>query len=772
MKNIIKISCLSTALFYGCLFSNSFAQQVGIKPITQGGTIGKKVSTIKTSGLNQNAVQNDLNSSNFKSCATDDLMKKYIIENNLEAVYAQEKLNKQNTSSALNNSRTVKTVPVVFHVVYNPNITASAQMNTKITTAVINSVIARLNDDFSKTTTTGVRSAFHSLIANTNIQFCLANKNASGAATTGIVRTTTAQTYFDESSSSTTNGADAMKTAANGSLGWDHLKYLNIWLCDITNNMALCSSGCTAGYAYLGTTNQSTLPNIQNGIMIDGIVLDYNIGLFENPGTSNLTISKSVTHEVGHYLGLEHTFADNTNACINDDGFSDTPPVEGPFQNSYLCSQGTTVQSCTPGTLWQYENLMDYSDCFVMFTPMQSNYMDNVLTNGRYGLTNWQATACSSTTLIPVASFTGCNSNVSQNSTITLTNTSANFPTSWLWSITPATGVSYVNSTTATSQNPQVTFANTGTYSVALTATNTAGSNTTTNSTCITVVAGNPGGSCDSLLNITSDDTLAVYSSNNGGYITGMNGYNDQTKAEKFLSASYTAGSALLGAYVYFYKYVYASAASSVKVNVWNATGTGGSPGATALATKNVLLNTIPSTGPSPGFMYVPFTSSVFVSGDFFVGVEFTDPYVAGDSVAIISNRNGNTPSPGTAWEMYNDTWGTINAGWGGVNLSLYIVPVLCPVTTAIEESKDIDDISIYPNPSNGIISIMIGLNEASDVKINVSNALGQIVKSADMKSGNGGKVDFDLSGNRSGIYFVEIKTKSSIVTRRLILNK
>lgn len=768
MRNKTKLSCLSAALLSSCLIFNSFAQQSGMKPITNGAPISKIKVNTKSSGSNQSTVQNNSNSTH---CASDDLMKKYIAENHLEAIYAQEKLNKQNTSSATDNDRTIKTVPVVFHIVYNPNISASAQMNTKLTTTVINSIIARLNVDYSKTTTTGVRPDFHNLIANTNIQFCLANKDATGAVTTGIVRTTTSQTFFDESSASMINGANAMKTTGSGSAGWDHLKYLNIWLCDITDNMNLCSSGCTAGYAYLGTTSQSTLPNTLNGVMVDGIVLDYNIGLFDNPGTSDLTISKSITHEVGHYLGLEHTFSDNTNACINDDGFSDTPPVEGPFQNSYYCSQATTVQSCTPGILWQYENLMDYSDCFVMFTPMQANYMNDVLTNGRYGLINWQATACSSGTLIPVASFSGCNSNVSQNATITLTNTSANFPTSWLWSITPSTGVTYVNSTSATSQNPQVNFANSGTYSVALTATNSAGSNTSTGSTCITVVTVNPGGACDSLLNITSDDTLAVYSSSNGGYITGMNGYYDQAKAEKFLSASYTAGNALLGAYVYFYKYVYASAASSIKVNLWNATGTGGSPGATPLATKNVLLNTIPNTGQSPGFVYIPFSSSVFVSGDFFVGVDFTDPYVAGDSVAIISNRNGNTPSPGTAWEKYNNTWGTISAGWGS-NLSLYIVPVLCPVTTAIEELKDIDDISIYPNPSNGTISIMIGLNKDSDVKINVYNTLGQIVKSADMKSGTGGKVDFDLSGSRSGIYFVEIKTKSSIVTRRLILNK
>lgn len=775
MRNNIKIVFLSLTFFYTGLFSDCLAQQSKMKPVPNGTSVSKRVPGNNSSGSNRNAVKNNADIPNFNYCASDVLMQKYITDNHLEAIYAQEKLNKLNTSATPDNERTIKTVPVVFHIVYNPNISASAQMNTKISQAVIDNVIARLNDDYSKTTTTGVRSAFQSLIANTNIQFCLANRDASGAVTTGIVRQTTTQAYFDESSSSTINGADAMKTSANGSLGWDHLKYVNIWLCDITDNMNLCSNGCTAGYAYLGSTSQSTLPNIQNGIMIDGIVLDYNIGLFENPGTSDLTISKSVTHEMGHYFGLEHTFSINSNACDlnNDDGFSDTPPIMGPFQNFYYCSQATTVQSCTSGILWQYENLMDYSDCFVMFTTMQSNYMNNVLTNGRYGLTNWQATACAPlVTVTPVASFTGCNSNVSQNAVVTLTSTSTNLPTSWSWSITPSAGVSYVNSTSSVSEIPQVTFANTGTYSVALTATNSAGSNTSTSTTCITVVTGNQGGGCDTLLNISSDDTLAIYNSNNWGFVSGMNGYLDKAKAEKFLSADYSAGSPVLGAYVYFYQYVYASAASNIKIKVWDASGTGGSPGASPLATETVLLNTIPNSGPYAGLAYISFTSPVFVSGDFFVGVEFTDPYVAGDTVGIISNRNGNTPAPGTAWEKWSDdSWKTIDAGWG-MDLSYYIVPVLCSVTTDIEKSGDIDDISIYPNPSNGIISIMIGLNKDSDVKINVFNTLGQNVKSADMKSGNGGKIDFDLSGNNNGVYFIEVKTKSSVITKRVILDK
>ena len=105
-------------------------------------------------------------------------------------------------------------------------------------------------------------------------------------------------------------------------------------------------------------------------------------------------------------------------------------------------------------------------------------------------------------------------------------------------------------------------------------------------------------------------------------------------------------------------------------------------------------------------------------------------------------------------------------------NQSHAIFPVLCPITVNLVNADDIDDITMYPNPSNGNVSIFIGLNSESMVNVKVINSLGQVVKSNKIQNGNGGKIDFDLSSCSNGIYFVEIQTSKSIVTKRLILNK
>jgi PKD repeat protein len=101
----------------------------------------------------------------------------------------------------------------------------------------------------------------------------------------------------------------------------------------------------------------------------------------------------------------------------------------------------------------------------------------------------WSATiTCYSTTVPPVADFTASNTTPPISSTVTFTDATANFPTSWLWAFTPNT-VTYVNSTGPTSQNPQVQFNVLGTYTVSLTATNAYGSDNETKANYINVIS-------------------------------------------------------------------------------------------------------------------------------------------------------------------------------------------------------------------------------------------------------------------------------------------
>ncbi len=357
-------------------------------------------------------------------------------------------------------SRAVRTIPVIFHVLYNSNTPAQ-----NVSDAIIQQTFAQLNRDYSKTNTelNSARSVVQPIAVNTEIQFCLAQRDPNGAtlATPGITRKATTKSCWDRNTE-----ADDMKyNSTGGDNAWNPLNYLNIWIVSICGTNP--QTGGVAGYSYIASVG-----NGLHGQSYDGIVIDYSIGL----GNGNSTL----THEVGHYLGLYHTWGTQaTNACGTtvptlDDGFSDTPDSRQPHTNC------TASASCTGNSAYGdlHEDFMDYSSCPALFTTQQANYMNNILTNERTSLIN--STVCSSTGA-PVANFTGTPTTVCSGQSVTFTNTSTGTGNTYSWTFAGGTPG------TSTATNPTVTYNTPGTYTVTLVATNTNGNNTKTQTNYITV---------------------------------------------------------------------------------------------------------------------------------------------------------------------------------------------------------------------------------------------------------------------------------------------
>ncbi|MFA0833935.1 MAG: PKD domain-containing protein [Methanobacterium formicicum] len=80
----------------------------------------------------------------------------------------------------------------------------------------------------------------------------------------------------------------------------------------------------------------------------------------------------------------------------------------------------------------------------------------------------------------PVANFTADKTSGSDSLTVKFTDSSSNYPTSWMWD--------FGDGTTSTEQNPTHTYSAPGNYTVKLTATNLAGSNTMAKTDFITVL--------------------------------------------------------------------------------------------------------------------------------------------------------------------------------------------------------------------------------------------------------------------------------------------
>ncbi|MBL4585730.1 MAG: zinc-dependent metalloprotease, partial [Flavobacteriales bacterium] len=221
---------------------------------------------------------------------------------------------------------------------------------------------------------------------DTHVQFCLAAVAPNGQPTTGINRV---------------NGTSVSGYAANGITGgnelavktlsrWDNRYYLNVWVVsEIDGNGADTPnpanfSGGVLGYAYL-PTNPVTFNSDRDGVVI------VNLGVGNDPNQNQgfrlwpwgALTNRLMTHEVGHYLNLDHTFeggsCSETNCNTQGDRVCDTPPtVQGSTCNSPACNNS------------QVENYMDYTseNCLNMFTNGQGTRMQATLSSMRNALVN------------------------------------------------------------------------------------------------------------------------------------------------------------------------------------------------------------------------------------------------------------------------------------------------------------------------------------------------------------------------------------------------
>lgn len=244
-------------------------------------------------------------------------------------------------------------IPVVFHVIHmnGPENISDEQLRDAI--RVLNNDFNRLNTDWEY-----VRPEFLDLVADVGVSFRLASLDPDGNCTNGITRTASPLTY---------EGDQEMKDLVI----WPRDRYLNIWVAASANGAA-------------GYTNYPSSVSGPWGEGTDGIVVLHTYT--GSMGTSSIGRSRVLTHEVGHWINLKHTWGDSNEPgeesnCGMDDNVGDTPNTIG------WTSCNLSGASCG-SPLDNVENYMEYSYCCRMFTLGQKARMLAALNSSTAGRSN------------------------------------------------------------------------------------------------------------------------------------------------------------------------------------------------------------------------------------------------------------------------------------------------------------------------------------------------------------------------------------------------
>ncbi|TDP58880.1 zinc-dependent metalloprotease [Flavobacterium dankookense] len=271
-----------------------------------------------------------------------------------------EKLSNRTYRSGETNENVNATIRIPIAVHYPSVATnASAALKTCLRNLAQNQVNI-LNADYNATNTdvsnwNNVSSLFPMVngVGSIDVEFVLATQNHPAAA--GIANGTVAVTFGTDF----LNGADQDFT-------WTG--YVNIVVRYANGNL---------GYSVLGGS-----PNQGHTVVIDTEAFGSGAGCTDYVPGAPYNKGRTLTHELGHYFNLDHTFngCGETNCAVYNvnnpvgDGICDTPPQTNATGG---CPNPSTVMSCTSGQRALSMNYMDYTNdnCMYMFTPGQATRM-------------------------------------------------------------------------------------------------------------------------------------------------------------------------------------------------------------------------------------------------------------------------------------------------------------------------------------------------------------------------------------------------------------
>jgi len=382
--------------------------------------------------------------------------------------------------------KAVYNIPVVVHIIHNGDaVNTPGNLNGEnISDAQALSQINVMNQDYRRLVGSPGGANSTGAAVDVEINFCMAQTDPSGNLTNGVVRHNI--TPYNNNVADGAGGVDwetradveAMKAATQ----WDPTLYLNMWTFR-PGGLPLSQGGFSGllGYAQFpdNTPNLGGLNATGGTAATDGVTAGFDAfgtiaeddGSFLMNGTYNL--GRTMTHEVGHWLGLRHIWGDGNaydptgvngtvqGSCPVDDFCNDTPNARAA---NYSC---VSNNNCGGGAE-QVQNYMDYTNdaCMDTFTADQKVRMQAVMAQSPRRASLTASSRCQAPT--PYISYSTVSQSVTEGTDCGYTDVTVTLKIGKAPSVTATATV--LVSGTATTDDYQFLGGNTVTFPVSQTA--------------------------------------------------------------------------------------------------------------------------------------------------------------------------------------------------------------------------------------------------------------------------------------------------------------
>jgi len=621
----------------------------------------------------------------------------------------------------------IYTITVVFHIIHQygyENIPKSRVLDE----------MEFLNKSFQNlwADTTDVNPPFKSIISDCQIEFKLAQIDPNGNCTDGITRTVSPYTY----------GQDNL---VKGLINWPSDKYMNVWVV-----ASIAGNSGTLAYATYPANNN---PN-------DGIVTMSTYVGNPVPGYNQ----RVLTHEVGHWLNLAHTWGSSNGPglpqnCSDDDFVQDTPNCIGTFACDY------TQVTCN--TLDNVENYMDYASCSLMFTEGQKTRVHAALNssigsrNNLHTLQNLTATGTSpgfsAPACLPVVDFSFETHYICTGSTVNFADLSwRGDPASWQWDFPGGTPSS------SNDQNPVIQYNTPGIYDVTLTVSNGGGSNSLTK-TANVVVAEAIGSTVIPFLEDFENtgpipsgaDWIIENPAGNGWELSTVAAFSG-TKSMRLLNHSGNANGTVDAFITPAYNLTNITNASMTFRVAFAARSTSSTDNLKVFATNNC--------GQQWNMRYTK--SGLLLSTGGIVTGSFTpnSSQWREDVVSINTVAYNEKPSVKFKFEYTQNT---------GNNIYIDNINISGTSTVGIQDVQFLATLAVYPNPTNAGAQASFSLSEPTLMTIQVTDIAGRVLSVLENSKMTPGNYMYRFGGDyKAGIYFIRFVSGENDLTQKIIFTR